>query len=317
MLTVGDDTYGQEASYVADQIQSLLDGKHMIRGKEGLRPIEAEDIAILLRSPGSVGRFYQDALSVRGIRSAFGGGRDLLQTGEIGVLRALLQVLSNPRQDIPLIAVLCSPVFGFTADDLARIRARQKHGDFYDAVLLDDSPKTLQFVEILEKLRSCARQMPLARLLEEVFCVTRMDSIYAAMDSGVERTGNLREFYRLALDFESAARRDLSQFLEHLELLEDKGLTIQEPPTGGAVQILSIHKSKGLSTRWCSCPAFPGASTRRTSEPRSSATESWDWACPPWTGRTGSAIPPSPSGPSWPGPPARVSARSCGSSMWP
>ena len=246
VLTVGDDTYGQEASYVADQIQSLLDGKHMIRGKEGLRPIEAEDIAILLRSPGSVGRYYQDALSVRGIRSAFGGGRDLLQTGEIGVLRALLQVLSNPRQDIPLIAVLCSPVFGFTADDLARIRARQKHGDFYDAVLLDDAPKTLQFVEILEKLRSCARQMPLARLLEEVFCVTRMDSIYAAMDSGVERTGNLREFYRLALDFESAARRDLSQFLEHLELLEDKGLTIQEPPTGGAVQILSIHKSKGL-----------------------------------------------------------------------
>ena len=246
VLAVTDDTYGQEAAYVADRIAQLLDGTHMIRGKEGLRPIEAEDIAILLRSPGSVGQHFQDALSARGIRSAFGSGRDLLQTGEIGVLRALLQILSNPRQDIPLIAVLCSPVFGFTADDLARIRARQKHGDFYDALALDDSPTTFAFLEILERLRSCARQMPLARLLEEIFCITRMDSIYAAMDGGVERTANLREFYRLALDFEAAARRDLGQFLEHLELLSDKGLTIQEPPTGGAVQILSIHKSKGL-----------------------------------------------------------------------
>lgn len=246
VLNTAEDAYDREAGYVADRIAALLDGSHLIRGKDGLRPIEAEDVAILLRSPGSVGQHFQDALSARGIRSAFGSGRDLLQTGEIGALRALLQVLSNPRQDIPLIAVLASPLFGFTADDLARIRARQKHGDFYDALLLDDAPKTLAFLEILERLRSCARQMPLARLLEEVFCVTRMDSIYAVMDGGVERTANLREFYRLALDFESAARRDLSQFLEHLELLEEKGLTVQDPPTGGAVQILSIHKSKGL-----------------------------------------------------------------------
>ena len=246
VLTTTDDTYGQEAAFVADRILELLDGHHFVRGKEGLRPIEAEDIAILLRSPGSVGQHYQDALSARGIRSSFGSGRDLLQTGEIGVLRALLQILSNPRQDIPLISVLCSPVFGFTADDLARIRARKKHGDFFEALLLDDSAKTLAFLEILELLRDRARQMPLARLLEEIFCITRMDSIYAAMEGGVERTANLREFYRLALDFEAASRRDLSQFLEHLELLEEKGLTIQEQPTGGAVQILSIHKSKGL-----------------------------------------------------------------------
>ena len=246
VLSTGEDTYGREAAFVAERIQELLDGTHMIRGKEGLRPIEAEDIAILLRSPGSVGQHFQDALSAKGIRSAFGSGRDLLQTGEIGVLRSLLQVLSNPRQDIPLIAVLCSPVFGFTADDLARIRARKKHGDFYEALLLDDSSRTLGFLDILSHLRSCARMMPLARLLEEIFCVTRMDSIYAAMPGGVERMANLREFYRMALDFEAAARRCLSQFLEHLELLEEKGLTIQDPPVGGAVQILSIHKSKGL-----------------------------------------------------------------------
>ncbi len=246
VLKTAEDAYAEEAAFVAGRIASLLDGSHRIRGREGLRPVEPEDIAILLRSPGSVGQEYQDALAARGIRSAFGQGRDLLKTGEIGVLRAVLQVLSNPRQDIPLIAVLSSPLFCFTADDLARIRARQKHGDFYEALLLDDDPKTLEFLKVLEHLRACAQRLPLARLLEELFCLTRMDSIYAAMEGGVERTANLREFYRMALDFEAAARRDLSQFLEQLELLEEKGLTVADPAVGGAVQILSIHKSKGL-----------------------------------------------------------------------
>ena len=246
VLETAEDTYGQEAAYVAERIVELLSGGHLIRGREGLRLIEPEDIAILLRSPGSVGQHYQDALAARGIRSALGSGQDLLQTGEICVLRALLQILSNPRQDIPLITVLTSPLFCFTADDLARIRAGHRRGDFYDALAAEDSPKSRGFLESLKRLRACARQMNLSRLLEEVFCITRMDSIYAAMESGVERTANLREFYRLALEFESSNQRDLERFLEHLDLLEEKGLGVQETASGGAVQILSIHKSKGL-----------------------------------------------------------------------
>ena len=246
VLTTPEDTYAREASFVADRILELLDGKHMVRGKDGLRPIEPEDIVILLRSPGSVGQVYQDALSERGIRSSFGSGRDLLQTGEISLLRSLLQIISNPRQDIPLLAVLASPVFGFTADDLARIRAGNRHCDFWDALLAEDSDQTRGFVATLTGLRELSRTVPLARLLEEIFVRTRIDSICAAMESGVERTANLREFYRIAMDFEATARRDLSQFLEHLDLLEEKGLTMQETAAGGAVGIMSIHKSKGL-----------------------------------------------------------------------
>ena len=246
VIPVGEDTYGQEAAYVADRIAQLLDGHHMIRGKEGLRPIEAEDIAILLRSPGSVGQTYQDALALRGIRSAFGSGRDLLQTGEVSLIRSLLQVISNPRQDIPLLATLASPVFGFTADDLARIRGQRRYGDFYGALFRDTAPKSAEFMKLLGELRSLAKMERLSTLVEHIFCKTRLESIYAAMDSGAERVANLREFYRIVMDFESASGRDLSQFLEHLELMEEKGLTISEPGTGGAVQILSIHKSKGL-----------------------------------------------------------------------
>ena len=246
VLTTAEDSYAQEAAFVADRIVSLLDGTHMVRGKDGLRPIEPEDIVILLRSPGSVGQAYQDALSARGIRSSFGSGRDLLQTGEISLIHSLLQVISNPRQDIPLLATLTSPVFGFTADDLARIRAGNRRCDFYDALLLDQTEQSRNFAATLEQLRALSRTANLAQLLEHIFCLTRLDSIYAAMDSGVERTANLREFYRIAMDFEATARRDLSQFLEHLELLEEKGLTMSQEGSGGAVSIMSIHKSKGL-----------------------------------------------------------------------
>lgn len=241
-----ENAYEEEAAFVADRIVELLSGDHMVRGSEGLRRIEAEDIVILLRSPGSVGQEFQDALSQRGIRSSFGAGRDLLQTGEISVLHSILQVISNPRQDIPLIAALASPVFGFTADDLARIRGKNKYCDFYEALRQDDTAQSRQFVETLEQLRQISRTATLAQLLEHLFCSTRLDSIYAAMESGVECTANLREFYRIAMDFEATARRDLSQFLEYLDLLEESGLTMGENAGGGAVNILSIHKSKGL-----------------------------------------------------------------------
>ena len=246
VLTTSEDSYGKEAAYVADRILALLDGTHLIRGKEGLRPIQPEDIVILLRSPGSVGQVYQDALSERGIRSSFGSGRDLLQTAEIGLLRSLLQIISNPRQDIPLLAVLASPMFGFTADDLAAIRSRQKKGPVYDALWESDLPRAKAFVELLTELRKEARSASLTQLLESCLRRTRMDSIYGAMPGGGARKANLQTFYRLAAEYEMGGSRDLVQFLEHLESLEERGLTGGAASASGAVTIMSIHKSKGL-----------------------------------------------------------------------
>ena len=88
-----EDTYEEESSFVAQRIQELLDGEHFIRSGEELRPIREEDIVILLRSPGSVGRHYQRALESRGIRCVSGGGEDLLQTPHIGLMHSLLQTI--------------------------------------------------------------------------------------------------------------------------------------------------------------------------------------------------------------------------------
>ena len=246
-IPVEEATYLEEAEFVAARIQQLLDGTHFVRDKEGLRPIQPEDIAILLRSPGSVGVYFQRALQELGIRCITGGGEDLLQTQEVAVLRSVLQTVSNPRQDIPLLAALASPVFGFTADDLAGFRAGNRRCCVYEALLKSDLPKARAFLDTLDILRREARMRTLAQLIEKIFLLTRMDSIYAAMEGGDARKNNLHTFYTLACEFESTARRDLEQFLDHLTAMEEKGLIVSgEQSATGAVTLMSIHKSKGL-----------------------------------------------------------------------
>ena len=245
-IPIREDTYAEEAAYVAQRIAQLLSGDHLIRAGEDFRPVRPEDIVILLRSPGSVGQDFQRALEVRGIRCTSGGGRDLLKTEEIGTLRSILQTILNPRQDIALLGALASPVFGFTADDLAKFRAGQKKGCLYDALCAHGGEKTEAFLKILGELRESARMHTVAQVIEDVFCLTRLDSIYGAMEGGESKTSNLQLFFSLAADYEATSRKDLGQFLEYLTSLEEKGLKTEGEDTAGAVTIMSIHKSKGL-----------------------------------------------------------------------
>ena len=118
-----------------------------------MRPVREEDIVILMRSPSTRLADYRRALEARLLRCDADAGGDFFAATEIAVLFALLQIIDNPRQDVPLLSVLRSPLFGFTADELAAIRAGKKTGDFYDALLLDGSEKTAAFLETLRALR--------------------------------------------------------------------------------------------------------------------------------------------------------------------
>ena len=245
-IDVESDTYGEEAAYVAQRIREMLADGVLVRDKDALRPVKPEDIVILLRSPGSVGAQFQQALEALGIRCTTGGGTDLLKAPEIQTLRSILQTISNPRQDIPLIAAMASPVFGFTADDLAAFRGADTKCTLYDALAQDQSEKTLRFLADLALLRREARMHSIAHLIQKIFALTRMDSIYGAMPGGEIRRANLQAFYQLAAGYENGSHRDLEQFLEYLGLQEEKGLKVEGESASGAVTVMSIHKSKGL-----------------------------------------------------------------------
>lgn len=238
-----------EARYVAARIRRLIDGQVMVSGKNGSRPLEYGDIAILLRSANTVGGVYRNALQQQCVPVAAGQGGGFFTSVEISTLTSLLAVIDNPHQDIPLIAVLRSPVFGFSADELSAIRAAGKRCDFYTALCAaaETDEKCAEFITALTTYRREAADMSAAELVWRLCTELDMLAICSAMSDGEQRRANLLELAELSERFESSGYRGLHRFVLWLRRLAEKG---QEPTTGAAtasaVQIMSVHKSKGL-----------------------------------------------------------------------
>ncbi len=238
----------QEAAFVAQRISELLDGTHCVRCKEGgLRPIVPEDIVILLRSPSSQESHFVKALQERGIRCVTSRDVPLLETQENMLLISLLQVINNPQLDIPLAAVLCSCVFGFTADDLALIRSENPYCSLYDSLRRSSHPKAAAFIKLLAAFRAKARMSGVCQIIEEIFARTHMAAVFSSMPDGAQRLENMEALYQHAAEFEGWGRRDLARFVEHLEIMDASKLSAsQSKQNTGCVSITSIHKSKGL-----------------------------------------------------------------------
>lgn len=245
-VEVENDTYAEEASFVADKICQLLDGSHYVRDSETLRPITPNDIVILLRSPGSVGGEFRFALQSRGIRCITADQGDLLQTEEIAAIRSILEIVDNPLQDIPLTAALTSPVFDYKAEDLAILRSTNRNADIYTLLASAVDEKSKIFIEQLTSLRQTARISSVTELISAVYSQTNLLSIYSAMPDGAGKLENLQTFFQIASDYENTGPKELSRFLEYLTALEERGLAGNVQQTSGGVTIMSIHKSKGL-----------------------------------------------------------------------
>ena len=198
-----------EAAFVADYISDMLTSEFPIQDDKTkeLRPVREEDIVILMRSPSTRLLDYRRALEARGLHCAADAGEDFFASMEIAVLFALLQVIDNPRQDVPLIAVLRSPLFGFTPDELAAIRARQRTGDFYDALLLSEDDHSREFLDTLDALRNSAAHLSVRELLSEIYRRCNVLGIFGAMRRGAERKENLLAFLELSEDYALGAAR--------------------------------------------------------------------------------------------------------------
>ena len=233
------------ARAVARRVRELLDSGLPV----GDRPVRAEDIVILMRSPNPVLRHYAAALEEQGLPWSADGGREFFGTTEISATTALLQVLDNPRQDVALLAALRSPLFGFTPDRLARLRA-QAGGTVYDCLAAGAARGEADcgdFLSLLSGLRELAAEESSHRLLWHIYGRLDVPAVFAAMPDGQRRRANLMALYDEAARFESGGHRGLMAFLLHLSRMMENEVPVPVPggETGG-VRILSIHHSKGL-----------------------------------------------------------------------
>jgi ATP-dependent helicase/nuclease subunit A len=255
-----------EARMIAQQIKRLMGGEHgmpfMVADKatRGFRPVRYRDIVVLLRATQDWAPVMLEELRLAGIPAYAELSTGYFSAVEVEVMLALLSIIDNPYQDIPLAAVLRSPIAGLTEEEMAAVRAANRAAPyFYDAVVAcaraEETSEALRgklerFLRRLELWRREARQTPVSDLLWRIYRMTGYYETAGAMPGGAQRQANLRALYDRARQYESTSFRGLFRFLRFIERLREQGGDLGAAGTLGeqedVVRIMSIHKSKGL-----------------------------------------------------------------------
>ena len=234
-----------DAAAIAARIQTMVSEGFAVRDKAAQRPCRYDDFCILLRGRGDFA-VYEAALRTAGIPVFADTAADLLDEPHIRPFAALLRVIDNPAQDIPLAAVLLSPMFPYTADDLVTLRGACPGGSLYGAVLYGGQPRFAPFLETLAEFRRLARTLPVDALLEELLARTGYLAAVGALPEGARCREDLQSFCAWAA---SAGRTGLPGVIRAMDAAQQNGGLTQS--TGGqtrpgCVSIMTVHRSKGL-----------------------------------------------------------------------
>ncbi len=244
----GADAQSAEAAYVASRAKEMLDGGLLIPdGRGGTRAPRPEDIAVLLRAAGGRGWMYRQAFENLGIPCGSAGESDV--SAELLALLSILTAVDNPYLDVPLVGAMLSPVFGFTADEVAFIRAASgKKIPFYESVKAAADAGNVRARDFLSRLEAFRRESGKTspdRFLLYLYAETGIVGIYSALTGGAARRERLNLVYMKARAYAASANGGLHGFVLYLEGAIERG-EIAAGSNESGVRIMSVHKSKGL-----------------------------------------------------------------------
>lgn len=259
-----------EARMVGARIEAMV-GKEQIWDKdltpegwmEGMergsyRPVQYKDVVILLRTVSGWADTFGSVLTEMGIPNFTGSQSGYFSAAEVRTVLSYLQVLDNPRQDIPLAAVLHSAIGGLDEEELAWIRSESEEGSFYEccrSYLESGADKAIKeklahFFDMLERFRARAEYTPVHLLLWEILDETGYGAYAQALPAGSQRKANLDMLVEKAIAYEATSYRGLYHFVRYIENLKKYEVDYGEANIGSesdnTVRIMSIHKSKGL-----------------------------------------------------------------------
>lgn len=257
----------KEARLVAQRLRKLRESGHEIwdEEKQTMSPVEWRDMVVLLRSPSSRVETFAKEFSRSGVPLA-AARAGFYSAIEVQDLLNLLRLLDNPLQDIPLAAVLRSPLARLSANELAAVRILgakgDKHATFVSAVNYflwktssDDLPfaqsaraKLKEFYGAFARWRALVRQTSLSQCLEAVLAETHYEALLLAQTRGRERVANVQRLLELARQYDPFQRQGLFRFLRFVTEQQDADLDQDAAvvESANAVRLMSIHKSKGL-----------------------------------------------------------------------
>ncbi len=247
-----------EARLVANKIQELLTSNYMVYDrKKGYRKIMPKDIVILLRATSLLAPIYEKELIDLNLPVFSDTSSSYLETVEIETILAVLKVLDNPLQDIPLVVVLRSMIGGFTDNDLVAIRLMDRNCSFYEAMLKARIAcnetirnKIESLISKLENWKSLEEYMPLGELIWQIYLDTGYYHYVGLLPGGEMRQANLKTLFEKAKQYEKASYKGLFNFIHFIEKLRKQNGDLGQAKLIGenedVIRIMSIHKSKGL-----------------------------------------------------------------------
>lgn len=260
------DTLEAQARYVAKYIErTVREGKMLVTKGGALHPASYGDFCILLRTAKNVSSVYANALSERGIPVFSPETGGFFEAAEISFILSLLRVLDNPVQDIPLAAVMLSPLFGFSAGELADIRASAKErleaGEtepLYRSVAVsadEGSKKAAAFLKKIESLCRLSLTLSAGELVRRVCEETGFDAVVGAMPDGERRRLNVGLLCDYAEKYEAAGNLGLSGFIRFIDKVArtsgDLATAARPSENADIVRIMTVHQSKGLEFPIC------------------------------------------------------------------
>lgn len=248
-----------EAEMVAKRIKELM-ATHMVYDKktEGCRSVRYSDIVILTRSLKGWTDTFSTVLNNAGIPTYTSSTEGYFQTQEIELVLQYLRILDNPRQDIPLAAVLASMFGGFTDEELAIIRSHTNQKTLYECVCayMEQGDKAEirarlhTFMSMFEHFRKRVPYTAIHTLLCQLLEETGYMDYASALPGGEQRAANLKMLVEKAVAFEGTAYKGLFNFVRYIEQLQkydvDYGEASLVDEKMDVVSLMSIHKSKGL-----------------------------------------------------------------------
>lgn len=257
-----------EAAVIGERIRDLVQGEEpfYIQGKDGYRPVEYRDIVILLRSLSGWSEEFIETLTDMGIPAYSATKTGYFATLEVETILNFLRTIDNPRQDIPLVSVLRSCLFGMTDEELAYLGTMPKKTNYWDAIcqvvagteqpqIPEDILQKMQtdlsgFMDRLHGYQELAQSVSVYELLRKIYHEMGYYGIMSAMPAGEKRAANLDILLQQAVEFADNGHRGIFEFCRYIESLRKSDIDFGEASIYGentnAVQIMSIHKSKGL-----------------------------------------------------------------------
>lgn len=259
----GEDSAEKEAAYIAEMIISKVNSGELIKDGDTYRPVKYGDFAILLRSLKNRAEDYSRVLTDYGIPVICDNSGNLFDNNEIKMILSYLRAIDNPTLDIPLLAVMTSPVYSFSPDELALIRIENKKKSFYFSVLSSEKEKAKAFLEDLNKLRKLSVTMSVAGFVRYLVEDKGIISFVNALGNGEQRYQNILKFISFAESFDKGDNVGLSSFIRYIDKIIKSDKNVESAPLSSvsenAVSIMSVHHSKGLEFPIC---ILAGASRR-------------------------------------------------------